>query len=1349
MYRSSSSTSTTSRSISLPEIDVSADIPPDRPLVNSNDDNPANEGAKAKAQSETAVGIKTLLNGAIPVSTGDSEAVVPHAPQVGETLHKDKALIEQIKGDHKAEKEIWVNRFKSDGNFRRNILLFNQKHQELVEAIDSGQVNAAAFTERGKELGTLLMRAFGLADETGWTQQTKNECHEAGCAYAMPSIKLNWESQTPNIVRSAINLGLSVAKEFMPDASWELDLASSAVNYTYVAAQIGVSIVGPFSNAGAQSSAVARQAQWGPQFIPNVNSTKRVAENGDTQILRSPARVKYELIELKQLRAKLDDKTKEDAEPLRHRVDSKLQRFGSKADDLLSEQQKSLTKAKAKGRAVPEELAGIFTRTSKTHPRDELANKLARLEALSANKRKPLILSADQRRQLDRLIDDIKLWRTFDAVLNAAGHFPDDDIVHEDPDDGDDATRILDKAIGSREHELAVCGCYEQLNVLRWQAVGRAIRNTTNGVGAGLGLAINLMRLRGQEDPSNAPENLGGVPEPGPQAVPTPMSIPEPGPQAVVDTLPAPQPDSFNDTLIDSEPGAGPESLTFPLPLPSPSVFWNNASSFMTQQNVMNATSAVVAGAAHAVAGKTSTTLQAAYLGTVCFQPVFYHLTQGMFTGWDYQNKLATQAQIIAMTGTGNLNAVDNPKAAPVPAKDIDEGIHLKKIGGMAKGAMAVRFDHLKAAVDFDSKVYKQSMLAILADASKDKRFFASAARRMASRKDMEAASQQFKLERELEREEIRSRDELRDALGRRASPAERLAFVKSLLENESSTGLKEVVVDGERPEAVTTREASVLAALADYERALKGEPTALIQDSEDSDSDGKDKAPEISPTGQALNHLIKELIPTADDLDVPMVYSKSKTFTYGYGDLSDAFDACTVSAKPPLPGEAVTEDSLKAANAEAEAKSKANREQLINNLLDALDDHEHDNATKGTSDQSRADRRTAVLSILRQYEANLLTAKAAASGDLEKLLGDTSTLSDDGKEMIVGALYYASVPRHLPSGHKDHDKARQAMKTPAYQRAKELDDMLATAKGRTERLSNVNNGHQVSQKLGQYFAYFIAGSGAPMVIKALANIAAEAVVAYNGFDYDNTDELTSLIRAAGNSVSLMGSIMAIGLGFAYQKYIRQKNEFRQRDEMAALPVMVNSSSLHIGPLDFLTRLSDDWLSGNKVTHFRTLVAKLPDTGGSNLSIPEIEFVPYTNLPSDMWTQMFAADLHIIPKNLGGDLIPGQALWRIWRFARATTGELSKLSDEQLAEALNKELQLLKKDVETEMDRDEENDPQVPEQADRLATPEVPNESPARGNDTVIDMAAIRNADEDSSDESSSDSDAESSSSPN
>lgn len=200
---------------------------------------------------------------------------------------------------------------------------------------------------------------------------------------------------------------------------------------------------------------------------------------------------------------------------------------------------------------------------------------------------------------------------------------------------------------------------------------------------------------------------------------------------------------------------------------------------------------------------------------------------------------------------------------------------------------------------------------------------------------------------------------------------------------------------------------------------------------------------------------------------------------------------------------------------------------------------------------------------------------------------------------------------------------------------------------------------------------------------------------------------------------------------------------------MAALPVMVNSSSLHIGPLDFLTRLSDDWLSGNKVTQFRTLVAKLPDTGGSNLSIPEIEFVPYTNLPSDMWTQMFAADLHIIPKNLGGDLIPGQALWRIWRFARATTGELSKLSDEQLAEALNKELQLLKKDVETEMDRDEENDPQVPEQADRLATPEVPNESPARGNDTVIDMAAIRNADEDSSDESSSDSDAESSSSPN
>src|SRR5690606_4632045 len=114
---------------------------------------------------------------------------------------------------------------------------------------------------------------------------------------------------------------------------------------------------------------------------------------------------------------------------------------------------------------------------------------------------------------------------------------------------------------------------------------------------------------------------------------------------AVVDTLPAPQPESFNDTLIDSEPGAGHESLTFPLPLPSPSVFWNNASSFMTQQNVMNATSAVVAGAAHAVAGKTSTTLQAAYLGTVCFQPVFYHLTQGMFTGWDYQNKLATQAQ--------------------------------------------------------------------------------------------------------------------------------------------------------------------------------------------------------------------------------------------------------------------------------------------------------------------------------------------------------------------------------------------------------------------------------------------------------------------------------------------------------------------------------------------------------------------------------------------------------------------------------------------------------------------------------------------------------------------------------
>jgi hypothetical protein len=94
-----------------------------------------------------------------------------------------------------------------------------------------------------------------------------------------------------------------------------------------------------------------------------------------------------------------------------------------------------------------------------------------------------------------------------------------------------------------------------------------------------------------------------------------------------------------------------------------------------------------------------------AALGLLVTQTAVYAGRHGGATANDGLNKLATQLQLIALTGTGNI----------VRDGKVDPG----RLDAMMKGAMQVRLDNMAAILEFDGNVYLSAMCSFLLAAGK------------------------------------------------------------------------------------------------------------------------------------------------------------------------------------------------------------------------------------------------------------------------------------------------------------------------------------------------------------------------------------------------------------------------------------------------------------------------------------------------------------------------------------------------------------------------------------------------------------------------------------------------------
>ncbi|VWX63469.1 hypothetical protein VARIO8X_90338 [Burkholderiales bacterium 8X] len=237
-----------------------------------------------------------------------------------------------------------------------------------------------------------------------------------------------------------------------------------------------------------------------------------------------------------------------------------------------------------------------------------------------------------------------------------------------------------------------------------------------------------------------------------------------------------------------------------------------------------------------------------------------------------------------------------------------------------------------------------------------------------------------------------------------------------------------------------------------------------------------------------------------------------------------------------------------------------------------------------------------------------LLTVLATPSKDMLANFLAHAALAGASHQVVLGALEFAS--------GRDTSEAKQA-----------CDDTLSEYKGYTESRTNVRSIHQAAQKLGQAYAIGFAGSAGPNTIKAIFNLASGCLLLVGDED---AEDLISAIGYAQNSLQILGSVIAMGLGYAYQNFISVKARLRQRDKFK--DVLPNS-----GVLDDWGLIRLDRVRG-RITIFSTLLAKPID---DLLQAQELTYEVDTNFAKDVLSQMIAVNLLKLPSYLfttGGSL---------------------------------------------------------------------------------------------------------------
>ncbi|HSX93531.1 MAG TPA: hypothetical protein VLG41_11450 [Hydrogenophaga sp.] len=267
------------------------------------------------------------------------------------------AQIEAYKNAIAQEQNFWVDMLKNDPKFKHRLLDFIARQQAFHRAKNAGELSIVDMHKAADELATAALVLFRLADEKGWTLETRVASVESGYAYVQASINAFRTATNPNKARMVWSVLHQVVKAktsidyHMPlqYLRWVLDLA------LYVPWQAGALLRSVVDNAHFQSPQVGEQNSKQAYFVLNVPSNQWKTVNPTTgkeeeHAFRSTRSVQRDLDVvadcIKAIRSGDDKVQKAQLSWLRtamRRCETKMQLLASKYREQMQAQQGTLT----------------------------------------------------------------------------------------------------------------------------------------------------------------------------------------------------------------------------------------------------------------------------------------------------------------------------------------------------------------------------------------------------------------------------------------------------------------------------------------------------------------------------------------------------------------------------------------------------------------------------------------------------------------------------------------------------------------------------------------------------------------------------------------------------------------------------------------------------------------------------------------------------------------------------------------------------------------------------------------------------------------------------------------------
>ncbi|NKI95284.1 hypothetical protein [Rhizobacter sp. SG703] len=256
---------------------------------------------------------------------------VRSALKTGDALGK---TIDELNKAIKVERSTWQRKYESESEsgtkLKKLVKKYDAGYQRLLEDRQAGIVGPVELDRRATALGTLLARAYGLATEAGWTDETKRRCKAMGDAYVYPSVFVNDLSSGLLIAKTLLGLILDVSTMAAPAHAVALRGTKIAVNLSYAVLQSFVTCcVGTVGSGTHQSKVVQETAHVATEFMPDQPTTSYIDMSGNEAPPPSLPHVKKSL---RLVNAVVDtfqlDASPKSTETLLHNLETRRERVG-------------------------------------------------------------------------------------------------------------------------------------------------------------------------------------------------------------------------------------------------------------------------------------------------------------------------------------------------------------------------------------------------------------------------------------------------------------------------------------------------------------------------------------------------------------------------------------------------------------------------------------------------------------------------------------------------------------------------------------------------------------------------------------------------------------------------------------------------------------------------------------------------------------------------------------------------------------------------------------------------------------------------------------------------------------